>query len=473
MERLKILSNEEVSRIHDAALGVLEKTGLIIHHEELLKKLLDAGFKVNENKKRVWFPPTLVEDYVRKVPNSFVMASPTGKFDVEIKEGRTYTRSISGCFKIFNSRTKKCRTATLEDSVKATRLLDALENISFCGGSLYPWTEPAPIRDISLLKIMFENTEKHIFLQPYGLKNMKYMIEMMDIVAGGDGLKGSIISVNAAPTSPLQYSGNELDILVEAAKRNIPVEIGSTPLAGATGPVTLAGQLTLEHAEILAGVVISQITNPGAPVIYEPRPNNMDMGTNNALWGSVEWGLSSAASQQLASHCGLVTDLSGTTTESKITDEQAGIEKSLNAVIVALVRPNIISGMGFLETINTLSFEQLVIDDEICARVFRVLRGVEVDKETIADEVIQKVGPGGNFLTEDHTLKYFRKEHLLDTLFDRNVRARWEESGSPDIVDVSREKAEQIIKEHRAAHLSKEVQKELALVLKKATEEIV
>lgn len=473
MERLKILSNEEVCRIHDTALGVLEKTGLIIHHEDLLKKLLDAGFKVNENKKRVWFLPTLVEDYVRKVPNSFVMASRTGKFDIVIKEGRTYTRSISGCFKVFDSRTKECTTATLEDSVKVARLLDALENISFCGGSLYPWTEPAPIRDISLLKIMFENTEKHIFLQPYGLKNMKFILEMVDVVATGNSLKGSIISVNVAPTSPLQYAKNELDILIEAAKRNIPVEIGSTPLAGAASPITLASQLTLEHAEILAGVVISQVVNAGAPVIYEARPNFMDMRTGNALWGNIEWGLSSAASQQLALYCGLATDLSGTTTESKIPDEQAGIEKCLNAMLIALARPNIISGMGFLETINTLSFEQLIIDDEICARIFRVLRGIEVSEETIAAELIDKVGPGGSFLSEDHTLRHFKKECIWETIFDRNVRAQWEKLGSPDVVDVAREKAEHIIKEHRVAPLSKEVQKELALILKKAREEMV
>jgi len=474
MQALKILSPDQVLNIHKAALRILEKTGVVIFHEDLLKDLSEAGFKVDNKKKSVWFPPTLVEKCIRKAPSNFVMASRTGKFDVEIREGKTYTRSISGCFKIFNSQKKECKLATIEDSVKTAKLLDALENISFCGGSLYPWSEPIPIRDISLLKIMFENTEKHIFFQPYGLENMKFILEMMDVVTEGrENLKGSLISVNVAPTSPLRYAKNELDILIEAAKRNIPVEIGSTPLAGAASPITLASQLTLEHAEILAGVVISQVVNAGAPVIYEPRPNPMDMRTGNALWGNIEWGLSSAASQQLASYCGLATDFSGTTTESKIPDEQAGIEKSLNAMLIALARPNIFSGMGFLETINTLSFEQLIIDDEICARIFRVLRGIEISEETIAAELINKVGPGGSFLSEDHTLRHFKKEYFWNTIFDRNVRAQWEKEGARDIVEVAHEKAEKIIEKHHLTPLPKEVQKELTLILKRAKDEIV
>ncbi len=362
----------------------------------------------------------------------------------------------------------------MEGTARAARLMDALPNISFCGGVLYPWTEPAMVRDIMLVKAMFENTEKHIFFNPYGAQNLKFIVEMMNVVNDErDSGNGSLLSVNANPISPLQYTRTELEVLIEAAEHNIPVQIGSTPLAGAASPVTLAGQLTLEHAEILGAVVISQVVSPGAPMIYEPRPNPMDMRSANALWGNVEWGLSSAASQQLASYCNLPSDLSGAGTESKITDQQAGIEKSLNMMIIALTRPNVISGIGTLETINTTSFAQLVIDDEICSRIFRVLRGIEVSNETIAADLIHRLGPGGDFLTEEHTLRHFKKECIWDTIFDRNVRHRWEEEGARDLADVAAEKAETILTEHEVAPLSKESVKELTLIVKKAKDQLV
>jgi trimethylamine--corrinoid protein Co-methyltransferase len=474
MEALRIITPEQVSKIHRAALRILEITGLVIQHGELLGRMMDAGFKVDKSSERVWFLPDLVEDYVRKAPSSFVLASRTGKRDLPLEQGKTYTRSISGSYQLFDPQTKACRVGTPVETAQATRLMDGLENISFCGGVLYPWTEPAPVRDIALLKTMFENTEKHIFFNPYGLKNMEFIVEMMDVVNDDRvNREGSLISVNACPISPLLYPKHELDVLIKAAERRIPIQVGSTPLAGAASPVTLAGQLALMHAEILAAVVMAEVWNAGAPMIYEPRPNPMDMRTGNALWGAVEWGLASAASQQLGSYCGLPTDFSGGTTESKVTDQQAGIEKSLNMMIIGLARPNVISGIGTLETINTTSFEQLVIDDEICARIFRVLRGIEVSDETIAAELIDRIGPGGTFLGEDHTMRHFKGEFIWDTIFDRNMRDEWEKEGARDLVEVAREKADRIIRDHHVAPLSREAGKELDLILRKAKDEMV
>ncbi len=474
MDALNVLSAEDVVSIHEAAMGILEKTGLFIYHKNMLNKLQEAGFRADESKKLVWFSGNLVEEYLKKAPGKFILASRTGKYDLPLGEGKTFTRTISGSYRLFEPSLKKCRDGTPRDTARVTKLMDGLENINFCGGVLYPWTSPVATRDIELLKIMFENTEKHIFFNPYGLRNMQYIGEMLDVLdSERKNLNGSLVSANTCPISPLQYPEHEIDVLIEAANRNIPNQVGSTPLAGAASPITIAGQLTLMHAEILAAAVMVQVENPGAPVIYEPRPNPMDMRTGNALWGNVEWGLTSAAAQQLGKHCGLPTDFSGGTTESKITDQQAGIEKSLNMMIIGLVKPDIISGIGILETINATSFEQLVIDDEICARVFRVLRGIDVNKETIAADLIDKIGPGGSFLNEEHTLSHFKDDFLWNTIFDRNIREKWEEEGGRDIVEVAGEKAEKVIETNNPATLSEKTKKELALILKKAQDELV
>ena len=467
---MEILSEDEIALLHTKALSILEKTGIKVFHQRMLSILSDCGFKVDTSKQIVFFPPGLTDSYVRKIPTRFTMGARSFNYNLDVKEGLMHTRPMSGCHKVIDMDTGECRHGTVKDVTEIIRLMDALEQVDFAAGLLYPWDCPLELSDVLLLRISLENTSKHFQCQPFNGKNFGTMIDMLLAVAGSkEGLKKyPLLTATIAPTSPLQYMEHEVDIMILAGEHGIPIMVGSTPIAGATGPVSLAGQLIIMHAEILAGIVMSQAANAGAPLIYGPRPNTMDMRTGNACWGSVEFAITSAACQQLARYAGCpVTDVSGPGTESMTWDEQTGIEKATNSLLVALAGTTIFSGLGYLETINTASFEQLVIDSEILGIVRRVMRGIKVDEETTAVEVINRVAHGGNFLTDDHTIKFFKSEHYFPFILNRKVRQTWENEGSKKLHEVAREKIRVLLATHHVEPLSTHVINELDHICEK------
>jgi len=249
--------------------------------------------------------------------------------------------------------------------------------------------------------------------------------------------------------------------------------LGSTPTVGASGPVTLAGSLALQNAEILAGVVLCQVMNPGAPLSYGPRMPTMDMRTGLSSWGAIEFGLAAAASVQIGQLYGIEIDAYGPTSDAKVLDEQAAIERTFNAVLPALAGAHIINGAGVLESILTVSLEQLVIDNELLGMMLRTLRGIEVSQATLADDVIRRVGAGGNYLADRHTMAHFRAEHFIPEVFDRKTRMMWERAGSKDVVSASREMAQRLLRERQPVPLDKDVLREMDFIAENAKKELV
>jgi trimethylamine--corrinoid protein Co-methyltransferase len=241
---------------------------------------------------------------------------------------------------------------------------------------------------------------------------------------------------------------------------------------GASGPVTLAGSLMLQNAEILAGIVLSQVMNPKTPLSYGPRMPTMDMRTGLSTWGAVEFGLAAAAAVQVGQAYGLEIDTYGPSTDAKVLDEQAGIERAFNAILPALAGAHIINGAGVLESILSVSMEQLAIDNEMLGMMLRLLRGIHVEEETLARDVIRKVGPGGNYLANRHTLKHFKAEHFIPELFDRRTRTAWERAGSRTVVTASKENVNRILAEHHVASLDKGVTAQMDAILDDARKKI-
>ena len=456
--------------IHSSALEVLERTGIVIEHDEALRSLKDVGVEVDFAKKLARFPPYVIQENVRKAPPRFLQAGRSRKFDFVVRDGSVFARTLSGCSHVIDMETGLCREATMKDTADGARIIDALDNIHYCGGWIYPGDEHPSYRDVSLFKIFVENSEKHICLQAYEGKNLEFMIEMAKAVQGGEDelRRRPLLSVVLGPSSPLRLGKFLIDQIYLAGQCGSPMVVCSTPIAGATSPVTLSGDLVIVHAENLAGIAISQILHPGAPVIYAPRPNTMDMRTGNAVWGSIEFGLLSAASVQLGHFCGLPVDTYGLGTDSKTLDEQAAAEKSLNLLLPALAGVNLLAGAGFIETIRTASFAQVVIDNEILGMVYRTLRGITVEDENLALELIDKVGPGGSYLAEQHTRKHLLSEHFIPAIFDRNVRETWERKGSRDAAQVAKEKAAEILSKHQPSELDKDVRRQLDVIMTKA-----
>jgi trimethylamine--corrinoid protein Co-methyltransferase len=471
---LRILSDEDVRRIRAGSLEILNDVGIVIHHESALRRLDESGAMVDHQKQTVRIPPEMADDYAKRSRGLGTLAGRSRGNDLRVETGRAYTRCVSGSIYMIDSEKGTRRNATSTDVENFTRLQDALENISFCGGSPYPSDVHPSMQDIYQISIMLRNTCKHIRFQPFSGTNLEYAVALAGAVVGGkeELKKRPILSCITAPSSPLRYSREQVDIIVRSGHYGLPVMLGSTPTMGASGPVTLAGSLILQNAEILAGIVLSQVMNPGAPLSYGPRMPTMDMRTGLSTWGAVEFGLAAAAAVQVGQAYGLEIDAYGPSTDAKVLDEQAAIERTFNAILPALAGAHIINGAGVLESILSVSMEQLAIDNEMLGMMFRLLRGIQVDEETLARGIIRKVGPGGNYLADRHTLEHFRAEHFIPELFDRRTRAAWERAGSKNVVTTSKETVGSILAKHHLASLDKDVTSQMDLILDNAKKNI-
>ena len=259
--------------------------------------------------------------------------------------------------------------------------------------------------------------------------------------------------------SPLKFSTDVTTLLIESCRQRIPIVLSAAPMAGSTAPVTLAGMLAQLNAEQLGGLTLTQLVWPGCPVIIGPIPATADLRSGKYLGGSVELGLCNAAVAQLAHRYQVPIYNSAGMTEAKIPDIQAGIEKTQSVIQVALAGANFIHhAAGMLEDMSTIAYEQFVIDNDLLGMAMRAVRGIEINDETLALEAIDRVGPGGHYLMDKHTLRHMRTEHYFpSSVFDRQGRETWERAGASDAWARAKEIARRILAEHEPEPLDRHV----------------
>ncbi|GAG06871.1 unnamed protein product, partial [marine sediment metagenome] len=266
----------------------------------------------------------------------------------------------------------------------------------------------------------------------YTIDGVKQVIRMAETVAGSaERLRQRpLISMIACSISPLKMDGTYGDLLVPIAKSGVPVACPAEPLCGATSPVTLAGNLTIQTVDSLMGVMLAQIINPGAPVILGSVATNTDLTDLKYLAGSVEMGLLNAAGAQMAQFYKLPFYATGGMTDSKVLDAQSGYESAITGLLCALAGANFIhDAAGLMEFAMTVCYEKYVIDNEILGMVMRAVEGIRVNDDTLAFDLIKQVGPGGNFVAAKHTRRFMRSEHYQPSLSDRDSRDEWEAKG--------------------------------------------
>jgi len=470
---LRFLTDRQIREIHFAALDVLQRVGCFFEHEGALKIFEEAGAKVNHQTKIVRFPHSLVEQNIRQTPDRIYLPARNPQYDIYAEGDRVYFGPGTLSIKVIDLDTGACRLGTLQDAKDFPRLIDALENIHFYKGMIHPSDVNQKLADLYMVYSAFCNTEKQISNTPYSTETALDMIRMGAILAGGMDefrLKPYII-INMLAVSPLQWGYTNTNIIIELAKLKVPMIIGSEPQNGTTGPATLAGLLVLNTAESLAGITLAQLVSPGVPVMWGNVGSLSDMKTGLFASGAVELAMMNVAATQMAKFYKLPIYATGGMTDSKTSDCQAGYEKALQALMIALGGGTYIhDAAGLLESCLTSSYEQYVIDNEILGMVTRVLSGIEVSKETLAVDVIERVGPRGNFLGEMHTLKSIPKEHFIPKISNRQIREDWEKDGSKTVMEVAREKAREILRTHQLTALPEDVDREFQLILKKAEE---
>jgi trimethylamine--corrinoid protein Co-methyltransferase len=458
------LTEEGIRKIHDSALILLSEIGVEVHSRLAFETFQKHGALCDPSKKLVKIPRAMVEDAVAKAPKKVVLCGREEKHDLYCEGKNVYLGTGGTVLNVIDLETDEKRPSLLRDVRDIAKLCDALENVHFMVLPVYP-NDLAPQEvDINRFHSSIMNCSKHLMGGIYTLKGTLDTIKMAETIAGGPKAlrERPFISFITCVVSPLKIDDLYGDILYHIAQAGMPVAIPAEPLTGATAPVTLAGLLTGLHAETLSGLVLTQLVNPGTPVLYACTATSTDLKTMGYVSGSVEMGLINAGAAAMAQYLDLPNYTTAGMSDSKLVDTQNGYEKALTNALVALSGSNFIhDAAGLVEFASTASYKQYVIDDEIIGMVMRAVRGIEVNDETIALDAYRRVGPGGNFLSDPHTVQWMRKEHYTPKLSDRQLRVNWEKSGRPCVEEKAKAIAREILREHKPLGLPKEVQDQL------------
>jgi len=447
----KPLTQESIDRIHQTAMRVIEEVGFEINSEAALELFKRAGAWVDQEKNLVRLSQKRVMELIEMAPSEIRRCGQDEKQDILLGGQRVYTGTGGTALYIYHPDTGQKQLATLDDLKRIAKLVDKLDNIHLFMLPTYPSELPVEQVDVNRFFAGLDNTTKHIMGGVYTLDGVKQVIRMAEIVAGsGERLhQRPLISMIACSISPMKMDGQYGDLVVAIAQAGVPLVCPAEPLCGATSPVTLAGNLVIQTVDSLMGVLLTQIINPGTPVIFGSVSTNTDFRDLKYLAGSVEMGLLNAAGAQMAQYYKLPFYATGGMTDSKMLDAQSGYESALTGLLCALAGANFIhDAAGLMEFALTTCYEKYVIDNEILGMVMRAVEGIAVNDETLAFDLIKQVGPGGNFVTAKHTRHFMRGEHYQPSLSDRDYREEWEARGGKATWERAAERVKRIIAGH-------------------------
>jgi trimethylamine--corrinoid protein Co-methyltransferase len=439
-----LLTRTDIDKIDRAGRRILKRVGVRILDPYTLKMLKEGGARVNVKENRVCFSGRWLDKVLANAPQQFTLYSRDGKNDLHLGSGNVYFGNGGRVFQILDMGTGGYRPTSVQDVINTARLVDRLDNIRFYIIACQAHDLDPKFYHLNDFFHALSNTTKHVMGGCDTFEGVKQLWHLAGFMAGGEDRlkKRPFVSVITNPISPLMLDANTLKILEFCVLNGIPTTCAPAPIAGATSPATLAGTLAQLHAEALAGVLIAQVFNPGARVMYGAVPTAMDLRTMDLTMGSVETAMMNTCAVYLAKRYKLPIYASAGVTDAKVPDIQSGFEKGVSCLLVAMAGADYIHlAAGMLDSGNSISYEQFIIDNEILGMVLRLIRGVDVDSETLAVNTIENVGPGGNYITEEHTVKHMFRQFFYPTLAVRMNFDRWQEQGQPTPLTNARELA--------------------------------
>ncbi|MFU8795038.1 MAG: trimethylamine methyltransferase family protein [Dethiobacteria bacterium] len=460
----KVFSEEDVTAVHEATVYLLEKVGIKMHNETARQIFKEKGAAVEEAQRIVKIPRSMIEEAIDSTPSKIILCGRDEKHDLLLEGSNVHLGTGGTVLNTLDLDSGRKRLTGVKDVAGYAKMTDALDNIAFFVINCYPNDVKEEEVDINRFYHGLKNTSKHVMGGIYTMDGLKAVISMAEDIAGGkEKLKERpFVSFITLMMSPLLMEVTYTDFLIEVARRGLPLTTPSEPLAGANSPVTLAGTITLNNAESLGGLILTQLINKGNPTLYGSTSSIMDMRTGTYMAGNIESALINAGCAQMAQHYKIPMYGTGGMSDSKVVDAQAGYESANTAMVVALSGCNYIhDAFGLLEFCTTLSYEKMVVDNDSVGMALRAVKGVEVSKETIATDIIEEVGPGGHFLDHPHTVEHVRKEFYFPKLSDRQQRSVWEEAGSKDTFTRAHEEARRILEKHEPLGFSEDMEKHL------------
>jgi trimethylamine--corrinoid protein Co-methyltransferase len=409
--RVQILDESSIKQIHKAALTVLEKTGVTIATQDARRILIDAGCKLR-GENIVTIPADLVENALKTAPSAVTLYDRFGEARCVLEGTKTSFGTGSDCPFIRDIQTGERRACTYDDVSKGALICDTLEHFDFVMPIGIISDKPSEVADVYEVEATIKNTIKPVVFTAQNNTSFQAVIDLAATVAGGlEQLQQKpTICLYDEPTSPLKQMPEATDKLILAAQNRIPVIFTPAPIGGGTAPATGAGVLVMGTAECLAGLVLHQLTTPGAPIIFGGVMFMMDMATTVATYGSAERNQLCAALADIAHYYNLPVFGTAGCSDSKVVDVQAGMEMGLSVLLSTLNGQNLIHDVGYLESGLVTSYEMYIMGNETIKMAKHIARGLIVNEQTLAVDVIDQVAnQSGDFLTHEHTLKFFRQ----------------------------------------------------------------
>ena len=467
---VQTLSPEEVHQVHMASMELLSTVGLEVLDEVSIDYYEQAGALVDREKKMVRIPVGLVNECLAKCAPSVTLYNSDGTKAFTVGGEEVHYGTVGFANYAKDWKTDVIREATIADYEDILKLCDVLDYPEFVLPPAQPVDVPVELSDRYQAKVGFLTTKKPLIPQAYGAQEARDIIKMASLVVGGmDQLREKPnMAMLVTCTSPLVVRKDAGETVVETAKAGVPLFIESGPMTGATSPATLVSAVALANAENIAHIVLAKIVNPNVPVIYASWCRLFDMRYGNVSLGCPELALMRVADGQMGKYYKLPCGGGGVLTDTNTIDAQLGWEKMLTAVVPGIGHCNMILGMGIIGQENTMSCECLMMDSEIARISQRVIRGIAVDEERLAVDLIKEVGPAAtSFVSKKHTKKFYPTEQLLPRLTDRSVPAEWVKNGSKDCGMVAKELVEQYISQYQKPKLPEGIEEQLEAAITK------
>lgn len=443
----KALDESEIGQIHEASLEIVEKSGISIESPEVRKILYEKGLPIDGDVVR--FPRAIVEDCISKNLRSFPIVDRNGKEAFMLGDGNVRFAGGHNAVFVMTDKAGGRRNSILKDVADFAHLCDRLEDIDMIGVPLNPSDAPSKTMLAHAVAAIMKKSEKPIFFSCESREVNLAIIELAEAVSGKRSFKkGSYVISQLSTTSPLFWEKGASESLVDCVLRGIPVAFLPQPISGLTAPYTIAGNITVHNAEVLSGVVISHLINPGTPLIYAAAWTSYDMRYSNVIIGRPEESLMRIAGAQMAHFYNMPSHSIGPDSDSNVYDEQLGWEKMMSVLAAVSGGNDLIVNSGMFGTGMTVTNEQLILDNEMNRFAKRMKQGINVNSETVATNVIMEVGHRGSFIDQDHTVDYLRSgEHIEPTVIAGMNYGNWRDAGSPDCTTLASAKVAELLKE--------------------------
>jgi trimethylamine---corrinoid protein Co-methyltransferase len=451
LPQLQLINQEQILEIHKNALEILESTGVRFEYHEALEILETAGCQVDYQTMVAKIPGNVVEDAVRSAPETFSLFDREGSFYCEFGDGQPRFNPGSSSVLVLDRDGKTSRSSTAMDLIAITKVAQAMPQIDFVSSSVV--AEEAPLNLGSQLIYLTEikHSKKPIIGGAVDEAGPKRTFELLKAVRGSEAeaRKKPYTIFDICSVSPLSYSHIGASNIIDCARLDIPIELICASIAGVTAPVSLAGALLQHTVEILAGVVLSQVVKPGTPVVYGGAPCTFNMKTTYTPMNSIEGDMIRCGYGVMGKYYGLPTHTYAALSDAKLIDYQAGFESGRSALLAVQAGFDNMSGAGGLNVIAEMSPEKLVMDAEVIGLIKHYNKGINMTGDSLAKDVIERVGAAGSFLSERHTLNHFRKEYCYDgDVLNFMDRAAWMKQGAPDIMTKAKDKVDRILRDN-------------------------